>query len=761
VSGVGGDFDIEILNSRDDTDPFGANNVSRVIVGGSIAEFGIGTIGIAESIDVGNFDTTESGVVLLDLLSAVSTNPNSLNQFTLDPSVSIIDLIGVGVGNIIAHEAGHFFGNFHTDQFNAILNIMDQGGSLANSVGLVGGVWGDGDEGDVDFGDDIFVPNEGFTGVEDTLNTISFGLSTGKAPTITDVTLSGSSWAAGVEYAFSDLVANGDQLRPIATQNVNTIEIAFSENVLISPNGSELELRRTERLANGTSRNSTVASTNFSYDVGAHVATWTFGNLGDGKYSLELSDTVTDVGGNALDGEWSALDANTIDTYSDDPNSTFNVGNGIAGSLDYDVDGDEEFRLHFALLAGDYSGDGNVDGEDFLQAQLGGSSSDGNGDGIFGNDIAVWESNFGNLLPFLSDGGDFFDDEWVNSMDLAAWQQGFGSAFNGADFLTWQLTLNSKSVWFVESASLSVTSAFATAGLPPQVLNVIVSGSSSLHDPFSMDTVDGSGSQIATVPVGGADTISIVFSEDVNVDASSLLVIGLTTATLPQVAEFSYDTATNTATWRMEGWALGDQYALSLSDVITDLDGNNLDGEWTNPASITTVNSAVNTLAGSRPIRSPWRTSINTVNSAVSTFPSGDGLSGGRFNFVITLLPGDANLDGVVNSIDFGIFFDGWLGATSGDVFVGADFDGDGVVSMDDFYSLANNWGTNLQNVSILADLNGDFSIDSDDLNVISANIGMAGASLSDGDINGDGLVTLDDLDLAFAQIGLNLSIAS
>jgi len=149
----------------------------------------------------------------------------------------------------------------------------------------------------------------------------------------------------------------------------------------------------------------------------------------------------------------------------------------------------------------------------------------------------------------------------------------------------------------VETASLD------TVGLPPQVLNVIVSGSASLHDPFSLDTVDGSGSQIATVPVGGVETISIVFSEGVNVDANSLMVIGLTTATLPQVAEFSYDGATNTATWGMEGWALGDQYVLSLSDAITDLDGNNLDGEWTNPASIT------------------------TVNSAVSTFSSGDGLS--------------------------------------------------------------------------------------------------------------------------------------
>ncbi len=114
--GIDGHYDIEILNSRDHTDrfgldPFGQPNVSRVIVGGTIDELGISTIGIAESIDVGNFETKESAIVLLDLLSAPSDNPNSLNKFPLGGGASIIDLIGVGVGNIVSHEAGHFFAN--------------------------------------------------------------------------------------------------------------------------------------------------------------------------------------------------------------------------------------------------------------------------------------------------------------------------------------------------------------------------------------------------------------------------------------------------------------------------------------------------------------------------------------------------------------------------------------------------------------------------------------------------------------------------
>ena len=179
VSGVFGEYEIEIRNSRDHADPFGQPNVSRVIVGGTIAQLGISTIGIAQDIDPGNFETTSSAVVLLDLLSAASTNPNSLNQYPIAIGASKIDLVGVGVGNIVAHEAGHFYGNFHTSNASANQNIMDQGGNLANLVGVgPDGIWGTADDVDVDFGVDNFA-NEGFTGQEDTLNVIAFGLSTG------------------------------------------------------------------------------------------------------------------------------------------------------------------------------------------------------------------------------------------------------------------------------------------------------------------------------------------------------------------------------------------------------------------------------------------------------------------------------------------------------------------------------------------------------------------------------------------------------
>ena len=142
LEAIGGNprFDIDIRNSRDDVEPTGPL-VSKIVVGGTIEESGIPTVGIASSIDVGNFETEEVALVLLDLRSAAPDSdlfiPGlSINDFPLAPGTSIIDAIGVGVGNVTAHEAGHFLANWHTDQFNPDANIMDQGGNFPNTFGV-------------------------------------------------------------------------------------------------------------------------------------------------------------------------------------------------------------------------------------------------------------------------------------------------------------------------------------------------------------------------------------------------------------------------------------------------------------------------------------------------------------------------------------------------------------------------------------------------------------------------------------------------
>lgn len=171
-------FEVKILNSRDHADPFGQPNVSRLIVGGTIAEFTVSTIGIAESIDPGNFNTAESAVILLDLLSGPASDGNSLNQFGLAGGATMIDLVGTGVGNITAHEAGHYLGNWHTENSSAVAAIMDQGGNLANSVGVgADAMFGTLDDVDVDFLPDTFAVSEGFDGTEHTDEKTAFGLS--------------------------------------------------------------------------------------------------------------------------------------------------------------------------------------------------------------------------------------------------------------------------------------------------------------------------------------------------------------------------------------------------------------------------------------------------------------------------------------------------------------------------------------------------------------------------------------------------------
>ena len=178
ASGLNSRFKLKVLNSKDDPDPWGQANVSRIVVGGTIAESGVDTIGIAQSIDPGNFETEETALVLLDVLSAPATDsPASLNRY-LTPASDRIAFLGHALGNVIAHEGGHFFGDFHTDNADAQPNVMDAGGSGFATLFGVGpdGVGGTADDVDVDFGDSAFLPAEGFKGTEDTLGRIAFGV---------------------------------------------------------------------------------------------------------------------------------------------------------------------------------------------------------------------------------------------------------------------------------------------------------------------------------------------------------------------------------------------------------------------------------------------------------------------------------------------------------------------------------------------------------------------------------------------------------
>ncbi|GAA0807646.1 PPC domain-containing protein [Spirilliplanes yamanashiensis] len=175
-SGLNTRFKIKVTNSRDHADTFGKPNVSRVIIGGTVDESGVDTIGIAQTIDPGNFNTQETALVLLDYLSEPAGESYTLNTY-LTPASDRIAFVGRAFGNVVSHEAGHFFGNWHVDQFNPHPDLMDQGGNFPNMFGVgPDGVGGTADDIDVDFGHDDFNPGEGFTGVENTLGRVVFGV---------------------------------------------------------------------------------------------------------------------------------------------------------------------------------------------------------------------------------------------------------------------------------------------------------------------------------------------------------------------------------------------------------------------------------------------------------------------------------------------------------------------------------------------------------------------------------------------------------
>ncbi|GIM93104.1 PPC domain-containing protein [Paractinoplanes toevensis] len=178
ASGLNPKFKLKIKNSKDDDDPWGGANVSRIVVGGTIDESGVDTIGIAQSIDPGNFETEETALVLLDVLSAPAGDSSaSLNTY-LTPASDRIAFVGQALSNVISHEAGHFFGDYHTDNQDALPNLMDAGGTGFATLFGVGpdGIGGTADDPDVDFGDSRFIPSEGFIGTEDTLGRIVFGV---------------------------------------------------------------------------------------------------------------------------------------------------------------------------------------------------------------------------------------------------------------------------------------------------------------------------------------------------------------------------------------------------------------------------------------------------------------------------------------------------------------------------------------------------------------------------------------------------------
>jgi hypothetical protein len=180
-----GDFDIEIRNSRDDHDTWGKDPlVSRVVIGGTAAEAGFvgdlaGIFGMAETVDIGNYKASDQAVASLSWI----TDGIAFGVSAAAP-VTQVDLVATGIAILAAHHAGFLFGCIHTDQsaddiYAGTPNIMDRYIQAFVGPDLK---LGTDDDLNFHFGVDQYSGAEGVFGVNDTLNTVSFALSTGKRP---------------------------------------------------------------------------------------------------------------------------------------------------------------------------------------------------------------------------------------------------------------------------------------------------------------------------------------------------------------------------------------------------------------------------------------------------------------------------------------------------------------------------------------------------------------------------------------------------
>src|SRR5262249_50390033 len=124
---------------------------------------------------------------------------------------------------------------------------------------------------------------------------------------------------------------------------------------------------------------------------------------------------------------------------------------------------------------------------------------------------------------------------------------------------------------------------------------------------------------------------------------------------------FHYDPQLQAATWTLTAPLDRDRIRIDLDasgiNPVRDLDGNVLDGEWTNNSS--------------------------TV--------SGNGTAGGDFEFTLNILPTDVNNSSTINSLDYTYIrqLDGKSSSTTGYLAV-RDIDGNGIINSVDWQEALN-----------------------------------------------------------------------
>lgn len=182
-TGVAGDYAIRILTSQNPTHRawFESNSndprMTRMLIGGTGFDIGVpGVFGIAESVDIGNFDMSEFALFALDGFVQASIGVG------IAATSSENELTTQFLASVVAHEASHTFGVLHTEPTNTIASISDAGGVQLSFNNLAGvgpdGIFGTLDDVDPVFRDDIYAA-EFFSGFNPVTAVLSHNLSSG------------------------------------------------------------------------------------------------------------------------------------------------------------------------------------------------------------------------------------------------------------------------------------------------------------------------------------------------------------------------------------------------------------------------------------------------------------------------------------------------------------------------------------------------------------------------------------------------------
>jgi fibronectin-binding autotransporter adhesin len=175
---------------------------------------------------------------------------------------------------------------------------------------------------------------------------------------------------------------------------------------------------------------------------------------------------------------------------------------------------------------------------------------------------------------------------------------------------------------------------------------------------------DGANQLTSDLPWTSVDTISIAFSETVNVSQASLTLYDSSdNPTSP--TGFSYDATNSIAHWTFASSLAANIWWVGLTaSTVTDQSGTELDGDW-------------------------------TTGTSTFTQGSGDGTPGGDFNFLFNVLPGDVNNNGIVSTGDV-LQVKTQLNATLGANNYRQDINANGVVTTGDVLQAKTHLNTSL-----------------------------------------------------------------